>query len=192
MISLLIFKSSRCIDQPVLKGKIEIGLHILRMHQLDHLFRPAGQHIIQFWVWSGGIKKSCFLQRPFISIKSMKAGIPAWLHQRWKEYRTGSCSIISQKNVCCRNRKPFWKICYRRIECIVAGWIEITKPEGNWIFILIPPLQTICAGAPWELATQLTETATTLSYQVALGESIYSWKNKQDCYQVCNFLDQFL
>ena len=192
MIGFLIFKSSWCIDQPVLKAKIEIGLHILRMHQLDHLLRLAGQHIIEFRIRPGGIEKPGFLQCPFIGIKSMESGIPAGLYLRWKQDRSGSRSIVSQKNIGSRNRKAFWKIHYRRIKCIVAGRIEIPKTNGNRIFMLIPPFQAICAGASGKLATQLPETAATLSYQVALSESIYGWNKKQGYYEVCNFLYQFL
>ena len=75
MISILVLKFSRRIDEPVLQNHVEIRLYVLRMHHIYHLLTFAPYHVTKLCKWPCGLKKSRISYCKPINVESMKARI---------------------------------------------------------------------------------------------------------------------
>ncbi len=63
MIGILIVESARGINEPVLEKSVPVFVDVLRMHQIDHLFRMAADQIAQFRIGFRGIDRISFHPR---------------------------------------------------------------------------------------------------------------------------------
>ena len=112
------------------------------MHHFNDLLRPAAKQVVQLWIRTGLVKEPYFLQLPFIYIKGMKARIEAGKKNR-KTAATCWPYLYYPENMGGRHGISPGKVCYRWIEPVVAGGIEVWKLSGNRIFILIPVAKAV-------------------------------------------------